>query len=311
MRLSRARTHTSSAFEFNLFWYFGPASPAVMAVVLTLMLLMPLATALHFVSGERVKRIRSRLYNVLVIGSVVVFACAFWHTGRVVPGAGDDLSGIAVMHAFAGEVAAAVSAEGSAQAAKYAYLGPLLDTTEMVVLATSGEEAGLRGAKRYCAKHAAELAALPTGVLVLESTHDVEHISVIASEPWPGAYHDAGMVDLAVAAGVAAELPFPVRVVSLPLGGTDGVAFTRAGAAVAVLNAVDVSKLPPQYHTRLDTLDTVAPEALEAQLKVVLHTAAAFGRGEWRRASKQGLLQWVVTMLRSVTGSSNATAAEL
>ena len=298
---------TTSAFEFNLFYYLGPVAPAYMTLALVLMFVMPLSTLLAFVAGATAQRLRKRMYTLLLLASVLVLPCALWQTGRVVPGAGDDLSGVAVMHAFGGELAAAAKAVGNSPGphlGQYAYLVPLLDTTEVVLLATSGEEAGLRGAKRYCTEHAADFKALPTAALVLESTHDVEHLSVISAEPWPGAYHDPALVALAVSAAASAGLGKPLKVVSLPLGGTDGTAFTRAGVATAVLNAVDVTVLPPQYHTRLDTLDSVQPEALEAQLKVVLHTAAAFGRGEWRGpGAKQS---WLARLTRG-----NATAAEL
>ena len=301
------RAHPTSAFEFNLFYYLGPVAPAYMTLALVLMFVMPLSTLLAFVAGATAQRLRKRMYTLLLLASVLVLPCALWQTGRVVPGAGDDLSGVAVMHAFGGELAAAAKAVGNSPGphlGQYAYLVPLLDTTEVVLLATSGEEAGLRGAKRYCTEHAADFKALPTAALVLESTHDVEHLSVISAEPWPGAYHDPALVALAGSAGASAGLAKPLKVVSLPLGGTDGTAFTRAGVATAVLNAVDVTVLPLQYHTRLDTLDSVQPEALEAQLKVVLHTAAAFGRGEWRGpGAKQS---WLARLTRG-----NATAAEL
>jgi hypothetical protein len=55
----------------------------------------------------------------------------------------------------------------------------------------------------------------------------------------------------------------------------------RAGVAAAVLQAVDVRTLPPEYHTRRDVLSSVRPAALQAQLALLLHLAAAVGRGEW------------------------------
>ena len=173
------------------------------------------------------------------------------------------------------------------RAHKYAYLQPLLASTEVVLLATSGEEAGLRGSKRFVAAHAAEHASLPTAVLALESTHDAQWLSVIDAEPWPGAVHDPALRSVVVAAARQAGLP-ALKTLTLPLGGTDGSAFTRGGVAAAVLNAVDARSLPPQYHTRRDVLASVQPEALRAQLALVLHTAAAVGRGEWERAGGGG-----------------------
>jgi Zn-dependent M28 family amino/carboxypeptidase len=105
--------------------------------------------------------------------------CAFWHFGAVVPGAGDDLSGIAVMHAFGGIAASARLAGGSGGLAGDS-LKALLQRSEVVLLATSGEEAGLRGAKRFVERHAAALAAVPTAAVVLESTHEAEFLSCVS-----------------------------------------------------------------------------------------------------------------------------------
>ena len=78
-----------------------------------------------------------------------------------------------------------------------------------------------------------------------------------------------------------------MRAVSLPIGGTDAAAFSRAGVAAVALTAVDLSRLPPQYHTRLDQLHTVQPEALSKQLRLVLSMAEAVGRGEWEAAQAE------------------------
>jgi hypothetical protein len=247
-----------------------------MALAASAVVLMLLATALAFVPGRAPAALRAAAFPPLVLGCVVLLPCAAWHFGRAVPGAGDDLSGVAVMSAFGGEIAAARAAGGAAGGA----LAPLLARTEVVLLATSAEEAGLRGAKRFVAAHAAELAALPTAAIFLESTHDAAWLSVIAAELFTRARHAPSLVALAAAAAANASSPAPLRVVTLPFGATDASAFTAAGVAACVLQAVDVRTIPRQYHTRGDTLDTVAPDALAMQLSVVLNMAAAIGRGE-------------------------------
>ena len=199
---------------------------------------------------------------------------------RRVPGAGDDLSGIAVLHAFGGAAAAARAAGGAGGLAGES-LRALLARTEVVLLATSGEEAGLRGAKRYVERHAASLAAVPTAAVVLESTHDEAFLSVIRAEAFTRAIHDASLCNAAAAEALRLNASRPLRSVVLPLGATDGSAFTAAGVATAVLQAVDVRTLPPEYHTRRDVLSSVRPQALQAQLARLLRRAAAVGRGEW------------------------------
>jgi Zn-dependent M28 family amino/carboxypeptidase len=246
---------------------------------------MLLAAALAGSVGERwpaVAKLHRRAVTPLGVASLLLLPSVAWHSGRVSPGAGDNLSGVAVMHAFAGELAAARDARSAPQ---YAYLQPLLSSTEIVLLATSSEEAGLRGAKRYAAMHAAEHAALPTAVVCLEALYNASHLSVITSEPSPGVVHDAALVALALSASHAAILP-TVRAVQLPIGGTDAAAFTRAGVAAVALTAVDLATMPPEYHTRLDMLSAVQPEALDAQLRLLAQLAAAVGRGDWEVARR-------------------------
>ena len=256
-----------------------------MLLCVVLSTLMLAATASAFLPGAAPAALRRVAYRPLALGAFIMAPCAFWHFGSPVPGAGDDLSGVAVMSAFGGQVAAARAAD--AGDARYAALAPLLARTEVVLLATSSEEAGLRGAKRFVAAHAAELAALPTAALFLESTHDAAWLSAISDEIFTRAHHNPSLLQLAAEAAAAAGAPRPLHLVKLPFGATDGSAFTTAGVASAVLQAVDVRTIPPQYHTRLDVLATVAPSALEVQLGTVINLAAAVGRGEWDGAPEE------------------------
>jgi len=56
----------------------------------------------------------------------------------------------------------------------------------------------------------------------------------------------------------------------IPLGATDATAFTLAGVPSVALLCQDATRLVPNYHTRLDTLEHVRPESLEVMLQLVL-----------------------------------------
>ena len=73
----------------------------------------------------------------------------------------------------------------------------------LVLLATSSEEAGLRGAKRYASAHAGELAATPSFGLFVDGVYDERFLTVVYRELFTGVHHDARLVQLAkdVAAG--------------------------------------------------------------------------------------------------------------
>lgn len=278
--------------EFNVFYLFGTAAPLVLAAAIGTGLLMLLSTVLALLPFAPATAMAAALRPVLKLGTLAMLPCAFWHFGRPVPGAGDNLSGVAILGAFGGLVGEArAPASGAGRSGRAglaeggwaAALGPLADSTELLLLATSSEEAGLRGAKRFVARHAADLAALPTAVLVLEYTAHPQHLSVIAAETFPGAVHDASLVRLAQrAAATALNISLPT--LRLPLGATDAAAFTAAGVAAVTLQGVDVGRLPREYHTRYDVLASVEPEALERQLALLLHCAAGIGRGDWAGA---------------------------
>ncbi len=97
----------------------------------------------------------------------------------------------------------------------------------MILLATSSEEAGLRGAKRYVKKHLAELKATPTYGIFLESTADERHLTAATGELFTGAKHDRGLVDMA--RKIAAGHGWPIKSKPIPLGATDAAAFSKKG----------------------------------------------------------------------------------
>ena len=65
----------------------------------------------------------------------------------------------------------------------------------------------------------------------------------------------------------------------IPLGASDATAFAQAGVATVALLCQDATRLVPNYHTRLDTLDHVRPESLSVMLQLVLDMIAEIDRG--------------------------------
>lgn len=254
------------------------------------MLLATAAGLLPPASFPRLAFLRSRAFPALCCGALLLLPLAGFHTARVVPGAVDNASGVAVMHALGRELSSARAALASSGDALSPY-SPLLRTTEVVLLATSSEEAGLRGAKRYVERHAAELHALPTVVLVLECAADASALAAVASEPWPGARHHPDAVRLLVAAAARAAddesgaerspASSELRVISLPIGATDAAAFTAVRVPAVALQALSASPavLPRAYHTRDDVLAAISLGAAEAMLDVARSFAQMYGEG--------------------------------
>lgn len=249
--------HQDSAYEFNLWYFLKGAAVPVMIVGFTAALVPlfgGLAKSLAGAGNE------SHAFNVVGFAAMALYPIVglnfFFHTFSVVPGAMDDLAGISVIDAVAHALSDA-RRDGHA-----------LEHTEVVVLAVSCEEAGLRGAKRFAERHRAELHAVPTYVVNVDGVYDERHLTIIDRELSTGVRHDAQLIRLARERAEARG-----RVIHqhpIPLGATDATAFAQAGVKTVALLCQDATRLVPNYHTRLDTLEHVRPESLSVMLQLVL-----------------------------------------
>jgi hypothetical protein len=91
------------------------------------------------------------------------------------------------------------------------------------------------------------------------------------------------------AAPVAAFRGWKLRRRLIPFGGTDAAAFTRAGISSVSLGCQDITRLVPNYHTRLDTLDRVRPESLVVMLHMALDMIAEIDAGALDGQSGDGI----------------------
>ncbi len=248
--------HQDSAYEFNLWFFLGTAAVPIMVVAFAAPLLPLLGGLIKALSGgsgggaDAVGYACAALYPVVGLN-------LFFHTYSVVPGAMDDLAGIAVLTGLARALSPLGDAGGAA-----------LRETEVVLLATSSEEAGLRGAKRFVAAHGDELRQVPTYGLFVDGVYDERFLTVVDRELTTGVRHHPGLVQLA--REVAEHRGWEMRKHMVPLGATDATAFSADGIAAVCLLCQDVSRLVPNYHTRRDVIEHVRPQSLCVALQVVL-----------------------------------------
>ncbi|HEY8517422.1 MAG TPA: M28 family peptidase [Candidatus Binatia bacterium] len=268
--------HQDSAYEFNL-WYFlkGAAVPVM---------ILGFGAALVPLFGGLLKSLMgagndSFAFNVVGFTAIALYPIVglnfFFHTYSVVPGAMDDLAGISVVDAVTRALSDA-RREGGA-----------LESTEIVVLALAAEEAGLRGAKRFAERHRDELHAIPTYVLNVDGVYDERYLTVIHRELTTGARHDPRLVRLARER--AAARGYTCQQHMIPLGASDGTAFAHAGVPSVTLLCQDATRLVPNYHTRLDTLDWVRPESLQVMLQLVLDMIEQIDRGVCERGETRAV----------------------
>lgn len=249
--------HQDSAYEFNLWYFLKNAAIPVMVVGFTAALVPMLGGLFKSLAGAGND---SPTFNAVGFICLALYPIVglnfFFHTYSVVPGAMDDLAGISVL-------------DGAAHAlADARRTGQTLQSTEVVLLAASSEEAGLRGAKRYAEAHLAEMRATPTFGIFVDGVYDERHLTVVYRELFTGARHDARLVQLAKE--IAEQRGWPMRQHMIPIGASDASAFATVGVPSVALLCQDATRLVPNYHTRLDTIEHVRPQSLEVMLQLVL-----------------------------------------
>ena len=169
-----------------------------------------------------------------------------WNEKRIVDGANDNLSGCYI---------------GMAILKMLKDEGIEFENTEVGVVLTGSEEAGLRGAKAWAGKHAKEFEDVPTFVFSYDTIAQSEQLMVNYRDLNSTVKVDKDVSDLFMEA--CAELDIPVKKGFVPpLGGaTDSAAFAQAGMRATGITALNHA-LPDFYHTRLDTPDALNADCL-------------------------------------------------
>ena len=186
-----------------------------------------------------------------------------WNKKRVVDGANDNLSGcyigIAILKALKEE-------------------GIELENTEIGVVLTGSEEAGLRGAKAWCEAHAHEFNDVPTFVYSYDTITQPEYMQVNYRDLNSTVKVDKDVSDLYYEACQELGIHCGKGVVP-PLGGaTDSAAFAQAGMRSTGVTALNHA-LPDFYHTRLDTPEKLNKGCLADCFAASVKTLEMFDNG--------------------------------
>lgn len=165
---------------------------------------------------------------------------------RVVDGANDNLSGcymgIAILKALKDE-------------------GIELENTEIGVILSGSEEAGLRGAKAWCEQHKGEFDDVPTFIYSYDTIHDPKFLMTNYRDLNGAVKADKDVSDLFMEAAKEVNVPCKKGWVP-PLGGaTDSAAFAQAGLRATGITGLN-HNLEDYYHTRRDTYDNMNLEGL-------------------------------------------------
>lgn len=182
---------------------------------------------------------------------------------RVVDGANDNLSGcymgIALLKALKDE-------------------GIELENTEIGVVLTGSEEAGLRGAKAWCEAHKGEFDDVPTFIFSYDTIHDPKYLMVNYRDLNGTVKADTDVSDLFMEASDELGIQCKKGMVP-PLGGaTDSAAFAQGGFRAAGITGLN-HKLESYYHTRRDSYDNMNLDGLSDCFAATVKVLEKFDEG--------------------------------
>ncbi len=186
-----------------------------------------------------------------------------WNRHCIVDGANDNLSGcymgIAILKALKDE-------------------GIEFENTEIGVILSGSEEAGLRGAKAWCEQHQGEFDDVPTFIFSYDTIHDPKYLMTNYRDLNGTVKADKDVSDLFMEA--AKEIGIPCKKGWVPpLGGaTDSAAFAQAGFRATGVTGLN-HKLEDYYHTRRDTYDNMNLEGLAGCFAVSVKALEMFDNG--------------------------------
>lgn len=256
--------HADSANEWR-FTYYGGSKLLVpiiglsfVGILLGLVLGIWAVAAGHAFSAADSGALNVMRYVFLAWIPILFTALFFENKKRPVMGANDDLTGCFISMAVV----------------KYMQQHDIrFENTEVWVVLTGSEEAGLRGAKAFCKAHKNELSDVETVFVGLDTIRDYDFAAVYSRDLTGTVKNDAGACALVKEAAKQTGLDLPYK--SIFFGATDAAAVTQAG-----MKAVSVAAMDPApakyYHTRLDTADNLDIKTVEAVLGVALETAFLF-----------------------------------
>jgi hypothetical protein len=174
------------------------------------------------------------------------------HGEEVVHGASDNLTGVAM----AVEMAKVFSEKK-------------LQNTRLRLISFGAEEAGLRGAWAYANTNKEQLLKEKAFLFNLDTIKDTEHLTIGINEANTLVFYKEEHIELVGEAFNATGVP--VKKLPLLVGASDASAFHMQGLPAICVIGMDSEKLDPTYHTRLDVIENINPQALESMKKVLVH----------------------------------------
>ena len=238
--------HIDAAWEFPLNHLFGGVVFELPGVLAVAGVLYYLALSACVLCGAGGWTRTAGMWGLLFVPFFVLVAFTY-NPRRVVDGANDDLTGCYM---------------GIAVLREMERLGMTPEHTEVGVILTGSEEAGLRGAKAWCRAHGNDYRDVPTCILSFDTIHDPGHLMVNLKDLNGTVTSDRELGGLFLDAAEKAGVPCRKGRVPLFGGATDSAAFTQGGFRSVGVTGLN-HRLEDYYHTRRDSWGNLDEEGLE------------------------------------------------
>lgn len=237
--------HLDAAWEFTLNYHFGGIVfeiPGVAATVGVFFYVFLSAAALCGAGGW----VRTAGLTGLVFVPFFLLLVITYNPKRIVDGANDNLSGCLI---------------GVALLREMERNGIIPEHTEVGVILTGSEEAGLRGAKAWCEAHREDCRDVPTYIVCFDTIHDPDCLMVNRRDLNSTVRSDRALCEAFLDTAKEAGVFCGKGRVPLFGGATDSAAFTQGGfRSIGVTGLSHV--LEDYYHTRRDSYDNLNPQGL-------------------------------------------------
>ena len=245
--------HPDGAYEWRFNYNFPKLFPLITAFSLiglfTSLLLALVGSIAAFTAMAWLTPLCGYLMIPFLPGAVI--GLLFNDLRYVAPGANDNLTGTFI----------------STGILKYMReAGLQLEHTELMAAVTGSEEAGLRGAKAWAAKHRRDFDDAETIIIAIDTIRDLPHLTIYSRDLNGTVPHDPATCQLLKDAALALGRDVPFG--SIPLGSSDGTAFTQAGFRSAALCAMDPHPAH-YYHNRRDNWDDMDPECIREVIAIL------------------------------------------
>ncbi len=253
--------HHDSQFEFNTLYYLKRFGQIVINggyLYIGIVFIVIILKIIFQLMSIEFKILFFSFGIFFLIFSPLTLVYMLFHTYHPVLGAFDNLSGVAVVLGIG-----KILSENKNNHEIFP------KNTKVYLISFAGEEAGLRGSKRYLSAHFDELKEEGIMVVNLESIAKKNIVIIQDREPGIGAKHDPKIYKPILE--IAKKINPIAKLSPLPFGASDAAVFNKKGIPAVTIGGLNLKdELPPYYHTRLDTPENVEKEALGQFLKICL-----------------------------------------